>query len=170
MTLDSDDPPSATRFQWRAKSILDPHYDEVQVEWISSIGTDALSRDAARYAPRVDIAIGPFNTAPGRAAFHEDQIWTKMRPWFDGLAANSNPRCLIAIEVVFSGSAKHLLGDILNASALGLYGLVICRESMFEKVKRNREYLEALATAGKLPTLFQNVRIISVPEFVATLG
>lgn len=129
-----------------------------------------MHADVKRYAPRVDIAVGPFNTTPGRGKFRRSQICKPMRPWFEELASNPNPRCLIAIEVVFSGSAKHLLGDILNASALGLFGLVVCRDSMLAKVERNREYLQSLAAVDKLPTLFQNVRVISVAQFHDALG
>lgn len=122
-----------------------------------------------RYAPRLDIAVGPFNTTLGTSTFHRNQICDPMRSMFEGLASNPNPRCLIAIEVVFSGSAKHLLGDLLNASALGMFGLLVCRDGMLAKVNRNYEYLQSLANVGKLPTLFQNVRVISVAQFYEAL-
>lgn len=160
----------ASAFQKFARSLLQPHYETVQLEWFSSSGgTDALRPEMHRYAPRVDIAVGPFNTTPGRGAIREERIWSRMQPWFEDLSPNPNPRCLIAVEVVFSGSAKHLLGDILNSSALGLYGLVVCREDMFEKVNRNREYLQTLSMVGKLPALFLNVRVITVSEFLERL-
>jgi hypothetical protein len=170
VTTDNLPEHTASGFQQMARSILEPHSEPVSLEWMSSAsGTDALRPEIRRYAPRVDIALGPYNTTPGPGPIQEDQIWSRMRPWFRDLIGNPNPRCLIAIEVVYSGSAKHILGDILNASALGLYGLVVCKDEIQAKVMRNREYLRALAGVGKLPVLFQNVVVISVSEFIGTL-
>lgn len=94
-----------------------------------------------------------------------EMLPSSLQQRFVGMSPNENPRCLLAIEVVFSGSAKHMLGDLLNASALGLFGLVVCHESKFAKVNRNREYAIELANLGKIPTLFQNVRVITFSDF-----
>ena len=166
VTWRGDPEASAALFQAQAKLLLDAGHPDVRVEWVSSAGTDGLGRDALRYAPRVDIALGPFNTNPGPGDFSDDQMSPELRGWFEGLIPNPNPRCLVAVEVVFSGSAKHVLGDILNASVLGRYGLVVCHPSKLARAKRNREYLASLANVGKLPKLFRNVRVMSVDEFL----
>lgn len=163
--------PNASAFQSFAKRSLDRTFAEVTSEWRSSHdATDALSADVRRYAPRVDLAVGPFNTAPGRAGMSLDMMPESIRPWFAGLIPNDNPRCLLAIEVVYSGSAKHMLGDLLNASALGLYGLVVCHEKVLAKVKRNRAYASELAKLGKIPALFRNVRVISFADFTGIVS
>lgn len=123
-------------------------------------------RERSRYAPRVDIAVGPFNTTPGRDPEITSELLPKrVRALFNGDHENRNPRCLLAIEVCFSGSSKHVLGDILNAGALGLYGLVVGREENMAKIRRNFEYLRALAELEKLPWLFRNVAALSADEF-----
>ncbi|MCU1535125.1 MAG: hypothetical protein JWR53_1606 [Glaciihabitans sp.] len=170
MTTQGGPATKAADFQQGAKRLLTPYHEEVALEWFSAVGaSDSLRADARRYAPRVDIAVGPYNTSPGRAELNLEQICEPMKPWFYGLEANPHPRCLVAIEVVFSGSAKHLLGDILNASALGLFGLIVCREDMIAKVRRNRQYLSSLSDLGKLPELFRNVKVVSVAEFEGAL-
>ena len=162
----SSDFTSGFAFQSFAKTALERHFVDVRREWSSSLGaTEALRPDVHRYAPRVDIAVGPFNTSPGRASMTMGMLPPNLAQWFEGMRPNENPRCLLAIEVVYSGSAKHMLGDILNASAIGLFGLVVCHQSKLAKVKRNREYAIQLANLGKVPALFQNVRVVSFSEF-----
>lgn len=161
---------NAKAFQSLAQLLLLEHFAEVTVEWKSSRGaTDVFTPDVRRYAPRADLAVGPYSISPGRVDMSIESLPAKMRPWFESLASNENPRCLLAIEVVFSGSAKHMLGDLLNASALGLYGLVISHERVLAKVHRNREYASQLATVGKIPQLFQNVSVVTFSEFVGVM-
>ena len=161
---------NAASFQRVAKVLLDEHFDEVTSEWQSARGaTDVFSADVRRYAPRVDLAVGPYNTSSGRLLMDLEMFPEAMRHWFDDLRPNGNPRCLLAIEVVNSGSAKHMLGDLLNASALGLYGLVVCNEAVLAKVHRNWEYAQQLANVGKIPALFQNTRVVSFSEFIITM-
>jgi hypothetical protein len=129
-------------------------------------------RDVNRYAPRVDIAVGPFNITRGRNSKIPKTpiVPDKLRALFKDLDPNKNPRCLLAIEVIYSGSSKHVLGDILNASALGLYGLVIGLDTQMPKIRRIHEYLKTLADLEKIPWLFQNVVAISTAEFDDLLG
>jgi len=82
------------------------------------------------------------------------------------LRTNYNPRYAVAIEVVFSGSSKHVLGDITNASVLGLYGFVIANEEMLLKAKRIFKYIQKLKQIRKISgEMYNNVKIVSTQEF-----
>jgi hypothetical protein len=113
---------TATEYQRLAEVTLRAHFADVRLEWsVVKDATDALARDIKRYAPRVDIAVGPFNTTPGPdPRISEALVPDQLRALFNDRPPNPNPRCLLAIEVVYSGSSKHILGDMLNAGALGL--------------------------------------------------
>jgi hypothetical protein len=130
-----------------------------------------MARDATVYAPRVDVAVGPFNLTPGRdAAISAELLPEKFRAVFGDRPPNPNPRCLIAIEVCYNGSSKHMMGDMLNAGALGLYGFVVGNEQNMPKIKRILRYLEILADLDKVPWLFRNVVSISTEEFDALVA
>jgi hypothetical protein len=159
-------PRTAAPFQAHARALLEARFHDVREEWRSSAdANDAFRSDRKRYAPRVDLAVGPFNTNPGGATIGFERSEDAVGDWFVGLEKNPNPRCVIAIEIVFNGSAKHVLGDILNASVLGLYGLIICSERMQPRVERNLEYLQTLTSVGKLPSLFQNILVMTADDF-----
>lgn len=157
----------ASEYQRLAEARLKRHFDDVRLEWsVLKAATDALERDIHRYAPRVDIAIGPFNTTPGPdSEIDETLLPRSFRQLFRDRPPNPNPRCLLAIEVVFSGSSKHIMGDILNAGAHGLYGLVVGREARMRKIQRIGKYLQVLADLEKLPPMFRNVVALSTVEF-----
>jgi hypothetical protein len=166
-----DESSGASSFQLHARSLLELRFEDVRLEWAVSVGaTDLLAPRRDLYSPRVDIAVGPFSLSPGHAGIDFDQIPAPISNWFEDLKPNLNPRCLIAVEVVYSGSAKHVLGDILNSSVLGLYGLVICTSATQPRVRRNLAYLQALTNVGKTPPLFQNVRVMTTTEFDIALG
>ncbi|HLK17202.1 MAG TPA: hypothetical protein VKT78_20530 [Fimbriimonadaceae bacterium] len=139
----------------------------MELEWsVVSGATDALQRDVRRYAPRIDIGIGPFNTAPGRdGAINEGLLPRGFCELFNGMDPNPNPRCLLAIEIVFNGSSKHIMGDMLNAGALGLYGIVVGAESEMAKIRRIGQYIAVLAQLEKLPPMFRNVVPMTTGEF-----
>lgn len=160
---------TATDYQIVAQAMLRRHFDDVRLEWsVVKEASDALAADIRRYAPRVDIAVGPFNTTPGPDLnIREELIPRQLRPLFADRPSNSNPRCLLAIEVIYSGSSKHILGDMLNAGALGLYGLVVGKDTLMPKIQRISLYLEVLAQLEKLPALFRNVVALSTVEFDA---
>jgi len=57
---------TATEYQRAAEAKLKRHFADVRLEWsVVKDATDALAADISRYAPRVDVAVGPFNTTPG---------------------------------------------------------------------------------------------------------
>ena len=164
---------TAAEYQRTVRLALEKSFpDRVRDEWsVAKEATDRMTRDVKRYAPRVDVAVGPFSITPGR----EDEIASEllpdmMRARLVGRQPNPNPRCLLAIEIVFSGSSKHIMGDILNAGALGLYGIVIGRQDVMAKIDRIGEYLQVLAELKKLPALSRNVLLISVEDFNEVLG
>ena len=167
---------TASEYQERAKQLLTRHYEPSQVvlEWaIHKNATDSMRRVSTQYYPRTDIAVGPFSTSPGgNAEINLNAVHSTLREKLQELPShNPNPRCLLAIEVVFSGSSKHLLGDILNASVVGLYGIVVGSPTMITKIKRNREYLIKLAELKKMEYLpFQNVLVLDTDEFERLLA
>jgi len=77
---------------------------------------------------------------------------------------------MLAIEVVCSGSSKHILGDITNASMMGLYGIVVTNDDQHicEKVERIQHYAQRVKALQKAPTgWFDNVLIVKYPVFQA---
>lgn len=159
---------SAREFQLQAKQLLEQYFEDVRIEWPAAAeAINSARQNEDRYTPRLDIAVGPFNASRStNSNITEVLIDPRLSKHFTGLTANSNPRCLIAIEVTYSGSSKHILGDILNASVLGLYGIVVCQPDLKSKVERNIAYLKDLAELGNLPArLFGNVIVMDTDEF-----
>ncbi len=164
-------------FQLELEKALQRHFRDVQTEWpISTGATDALARSRLRYAPRLDLAVGPFSVQQGNRG-HEmmtEFASTAPRKLRDftrtNLGKNGNPRCAMAIEISFSGSSKHMLGDIANASMIGLYGFVIANDGQIGKLKRILEYVNAVQALGKLHmAVFNNVAVMSTNEFMDLL-
>jgi hypothetical protein len=164
---------SATDYQRAVQARLRRHFEEVRLEWSITRGaTDALAPDVTVYAPRVDVAIGPFNTTPGPdLAINDALLPGRLRDVVDGRPSNPNPRCLLAIEICYSGSSKHIMGDMLNAGALGHYGFVVGDQRHMAKIRRIGRYVEVLADLGKMPPwLFRNVVPLSTHDFDELLG
>lgn len=116
----------------------------------------AYIRDTNIYAPRPDIAIGPFNICTGSDTDGIEDLFEETAVFFNRLEvantnANANPRCLIAIEIENSGSSKHMLGNIINASILGKVGIIVTlRETFYRKAKRTYDYLQGAFEKGKI--------------------
>jgi len=139
-------------------------------------------RDFRTYAPVSDIVVGPYNlTREGRRA-DVKRIKCASRHWLISeitkvcqnqngfFNENPNPRCLLAIEIEFSGPAKYILGDLMNASMMGLVGVVIGKLENFQKIERVRKYAQKLREVGKAdPTLFTNVACFTAEDFTALL-
>jgi hypothetical protein len=147
-----------------------------------SIGTGATDVFAGekRYLPRLDLAVGPFNVSRERdrntrmirqASDHPliaNIVRLANRQSGGSFRPNVNPRCLLAIEIEFSGSSKHILGDFTNASMMGFVGLVIgpSDKKYMGKIRRVSEYVQTLRQLEKAPNdLFTNVACMDIDEF-----
>ena len=169
---------SSTSFQNKITEKLCEHFQEVKKEWrITKNATDTFSINTDVYAPRLDVAVGPFNVEEGNKVNDMTRIFSNCAPQglknlveSNALQKNVNPRCVLAIEIVYSGSTKHVLGDITNASMMGLYGFVIASRDMFNQLKRIFEYTKIIKRVDKAPEeLFSNVCIILDNEFLERL-
>ncbi|MBI4547529.1 MAG: hypothetical protein HY707_06105 [Ignavibacteriae bacterium] len=113
--------------------------ENVKPEWNVAKGSrDTYTR--ALYCPKIDMAIGPFNM-DGEVESNLERIGQTMHQHRALVAAlvdasetavggtekfleakNKNPRWFMAIELEYSGTTKHRLGDIANVSILGGIG------------------------------------------------
>lgn len=130
--------------------------------------------DSLLYAPRLDLAVGPFATEDSLAAEfdrmltrHQELIERLLRahrsnmevfpdnylaPDLDSLlVANPNPRCFMAIEIERGNrDMKYLLGSAFQAAAWGKLGLVICWNGLRRRnLMGVREMLSLLSAYGK---------------------
>jgi hypothetical protein len=163
---------TASAYRQAAQAALRRHFQDVRLEWsIVKDAADLLSRDRRVYAPRVDIAVGPFSITHGRdSRINKALLPEQLRRLVRHVRPNPNPRCLLAIEVVYSGTSKHIMGDMLNASALGLYALVVGRDDRMPKILRIGEYVTRLAQLDKSPELFANLVSLSTADFDSLLA
>ena len=95
---------------------------------------------------------------------------TRINPIFQQeLEFNYNPRCFLAIEIVCSGSTKHMLGDIMNATILGGIGIVIAKdESIKKSLSRILSYLKFAyenEKGGVKPRNLIIIRADEIPNF-----
>jgi hypothetical protein len=156
--------------------------DLVKSEWSVRKGAADTFGDIASYAPRLDIAVGPFNTtfedrnrdAEAIRNFRHPLVERLKREVYDqnhgGIYDNSNPRCLVAIEIEHSTSSKHVLGAITNASMLGLLGVVVGSAEHIAKVRRIHAYARKLKEVEKAhDDMFGNVGCFEDNEFLGLL-
>jgi hypothetical protein len=130
------------------------------------------------YAPRLDIALGPFNTTfehrhQDAIAIHafEHPLLEKLReavsaqnPYF---YQNYNPPCLVGTEIEHKTSSKHILGGITNAGMLGMLGIVVGSPDLIGKVRRIHAYVRELREVEKAPgEMFGNVGCFEHAEFL----
>ena len=149
----------------------------VAIEW-SSIFEKGI------YSPRVDIAVGPFAVVEGERyineynylmdvsstliyqliEFHLNNTKENITPdnLFKQLSFfNPNSRCFMAIEIESTGSRKHLMGDAVNASALGRIGIVIgWTQEMFVSFLNLKRYFDYLGRVGKNTFNLANLLIL----------
>ncbi len=168
-------------FQEQAFQFLRGVFGDKQVYKEFSIDTDAtdvFGADAG-YLPRLDLAVGPFNVTPDRdgntekiraaaaCGFIEEIV--KIAAHQNGdFIQNKNPRCLLSIEVEFSGSSKLIMGDFTNAGMMGHVGLVIgpSEGDIMKRIICVQRYIQTLRHLGKAdPTLFMNVACLDEKVF-----
>jgi hypothetical protein len=156
---------------------------QIVSEWnIRKDATDAF-QDTGSYAPRLDVAIGPFNLSFQNREKHAVRIQTFDHPLIEnlkrvisqqnygGIYFNPNPRCLVAIEVEHRTSSKHILGGITNASMMGLLGVVVGSNGCISKVRRIHEYACKLKQVEKAHDgMFGNVACFEETEFLDFLN
>lgn len=178
----------AAEYQARIKEALERLYQHVPVEseWYPFKG-----EERNMYWPVVDVAVGPFATQR-RYGPRYTELMEQSRPFIQSLIDvhngnvahlggnptefhtlmefNENARCLLCIELEESGSRKHCLGNLVNASALGRIGLLLART---EKVLRifvsQRAYLRFLAQVDKNTFQTANALILTTEQFDACL-
>jgi len=140
------------------------------------------------YTPMPDIALAPFNLKEETARYmcniceylekkkfitrwieelklyYEENI--KRYPEYEDtliqvIPLRKNPRCFIAVEVCFTGSKKHTLGSMVNASLLGYYSILVTREDESEKGVKLKDAL-------KLKQYLLKVQELKAPGRIAT--
>ena len=160
----------------------------VKKEWdVAKNSQDDLTRNL--YCPRLDLAIGPFNI-DGEIEHNQQQINEEIQrhsELIDQLIdvsqnytggrqeflnnRNSNPRCLISVEIEDSGSRKHMLGDIANTSILGAIGIVVpLNQAKLEAFKKIMKYIHFARAVGKLKQSFANVLLINKEDFLRLIS
>lgn len=126
------------------------------------------------YNPELDIWVGPENTSRN-ILLDNHLINQALRVYGDFLHAlndisdkrcnfeylNKNPRFFLAIEVAGSGSKKHLLGEMFNATILGKIGIVIAaNKKMLDTYLRHVEYINFAYGVRKTDLHFNNLMVI----------
>jgi hypothetical protein len=154
--------------------------DLVKSEWsVRTAATDKIF-DKSTYSPRLDIAVGPFNVTRDRKnedlaeieehAQHPFVRWLRNevgRQNHGGFYFNPNPRCLLAIELEFSTSSKHILGGITNASLLGAIGVILGPAGYIDKVRRISQYAARLRQVEKAhDDMFANIACFQIEDFL----
>lgn len=162
--------------------------DNVKNEWnVAKDSQDDYGRHL--YCPRIDVAVGPFNISGEITRDNQriievieqhnvfirklvDNSETFVGNADDFLASrNKNPRCFLTIELEKSGSRKHLLGDIANASIIGAFGVVVgMNEDKLDAFKKIKKYIHFATQVDKLPKTFNNVIVLSRAKFMEIIS
>lgn len=135
------------------------------------------------YAPVIDIGVGPFlvnrvsyseNEKMERAFSDNKRLIEQIKSEGETLGDfeyNQNPRCLIAIEVETSGSRKHLIGDIANASIFGKIGLIVpTNDANYKAFKKIIEFLKFAQENKKMhERVFNNIILIKSKKLIELL-
>jgi len=140
--------------------------ENVYPEWRSNARAQDWLKIGDVYAPRPDIAVGPFNIDEGVHTYEIERTFDRHRTFFDQLGIenanlNENPRCLITIEIENSNKGKHMLGNIINTSLLGKVGMVVTlRDEFYNEAERINRYLQGAFKRKKLGHEVSNVVIV----------
>ena len=177
---------NANEYQNKIADILRNMFgnDLVKIEWDSVAYDGHTTNHTKIYAPRHDIAIGPFNSYADldigidrtrnmrKHPFTKELInkELKHREVLDKVW-NKYSRCFLAIEIEFSGSSKHIMGSIINAVVSGSIGIIIARENKLEKVNRIYKYILRLDNIGNLKiNVLRNLIVFEENQFLELLN
>lgn len=158
--------------------------DLVKTEWDSVTCDGHTANHTKIYAPRHDIAIGPFNSYAD-LDIGIDRTWNMRKHPFTKELINKElkhrevldkvwnkySRCFLAIEIEFSGSSKHTMGSIINAVVSGSIGIIITTEERMKKVNRIYKYVLRLENLGNLEiNVLRNLIIFNDKQFLELLN
>lgn len=156
----------------------------VRQEWDSVEYDGHSTNHKVVYAPRHDIAVGPFNSYLTDLDIGVDRTKTmQSHPFtvklFDGCLKNRGSlnkvwnnicRCYLAIELEFSGSSKHILGSVVNASVSGAIGIIVTTKNKVEKINKLVAYLMRLEGLERIQiNQLNNLVIFGEDEFLKFL-
>jgi hypothetical protein len=158
--------------------------DLVKKEWDSIEFDGHIANRKRVYAPRHDIAIGPFNSYANLDIGIDNTKGMQSHPFTRRLIKdvlqnrgtlketwNSFSRCYLAIEIEFTGSSKHILGSLINASVSGSIGIVINNKRNSTKVDRIWRYLKRLEGLGRMRIYtLNNLIVFDDDEFLEFLS
>lgn len=174
---------SVKSYQARLVEKLQPLLGEVTMEW-----KPFLTRDQG-YSPRPDIAVGPYAIEDNSEHIHKKLIrkhryfiraliskhnenaehYASQLPIrnFDELTnSNANARCLFCVEIENQVSRKHILGGLVNASALGRVAILVgWDERKVRAMFQQRIYMDFLRRVRKNHFYTENVVILSPQQF-----
>ena len=165
--------------------------DEIKKEWdVTKCSRDGFRRGGSEggiYAPRIDIAIGPFNID-----FNSDNLY-KMKCEYkkydklflrgviskgsvlsdeDEIVCNQNPRCTVAIEIANHSEIKRIISDIFNASVIGKIGIFVHDNDKKSETASHRllNYFKLLQYNRKVDDkILKNVVFIKSEDMISTL-
>lgn len=161
--------------------LLTSVFDDVLKEWPST----KHSRDdlvfGEQYAPRPDFVVGPFNIDKNHIEEANERIANRFHE-YEGfihdlesedrtILPNKNPRCFLSVEIESgSNTAKHMMGSMINASALGKVGIIVGVNSDVYKTLINiRKYLGFLKAVEKTTYAPENSIILTAEKFEEVL-
>lgn len=164
--------------------LLEEYFGQENVirEWdVSKESRDALRRNL-QYCPRIDFAVKPLNTDRHRFRnsylinrqyqHHLELVHSLIQRGLSSpeFSINSNPRCFMAIEYENKTGTKHRLGSLVNASAIGLIGIIITsNQKTYDSYKRIVEYLKFIQNNKKLNARIANFIVLKKEVFEQTL-
>jgi hypothetical protein len=139
---------------------------------LKSESEDCKDNDVS-YLPRLDIVVHNFDNTEMMfdkyCSFTQELVESAMSNGWKQTSKiyESNARFYLAIEIEYSGSSKHIIGDIINVCANGSLGLLITNKRNYEKAKRIYYYLLQLENCNRLQmNHFKNLIIFRDDEFL----
>lgn len=150
--------------------------NEVKKEWNSATFDKIKTPRKKVYAPRTDVAIGPFNVHNNikhindqTSVMKNSLLVKRLNERYD-IIWNDLSKCFLAIEVSFSGSSKHIMGDFLNATSMGAIGIIVSRGESYKKAERILQYLKKQEENKRIQKrLLRNLMLFNCVDFIQFL-